>query len=177
MHDGEGRHGRSRPYTSLAGRVLIGALLGAFLGLLELWFIGSGSAPSLAVMAADPNVASASGVSLPWAAAERFQEIVLCTSAGSVAYTVWWLIEQPGTSIGRIALAVGAGALLGALFTRTSENTPLPLCVSFRHVSWTMPMRAEDGLRMPAARDGFGRIAPRSSWRPRPLIEISDVSR
>ena len=129
MHDGEGRHGRSRPYPSLAGRVLIGALMGAFLGLLELWFIGSGSAPSLAVMAADPNVASASGVSLPWAAAERFQEIVLCTSAGSVAYTVWWLIEQPGTSIGRIALAVGAGALLGALFARTSENalprTPL----------------------------------------------------
>jgi hypothetical protein len=120
MHDGEGRHGRSRPYPSLAGRVLIGALVGAFLGLLELWFIGSGSAPSLAVMAADPNVASASGVSLPWAAAERFQEIVLCTSAGSVAYTVWWLIEQPGTSIGRIALAVGAGALLGALFARTS---------------------------------------------------------
>jgi hypothetical protein len=29
-------------------------------------------------------------------------------------------------------------------------------------------------LRIPAARDGFGRIAPRSSWRPRPLIEISD---
>jgi hypothetical protein len=49
---------------------------------------------------------------------------VLCTSAGSVAYTVWWLIEQPGTSIGRIALAVGAGALLGALLARTSENNP-----------------------------------------------------
>jgi hypothetical protein len=38
----------------------------------------------------------------------------------------------------------------------------LPLCVSFRHVSWMTPMRAEDGLRIPAARDGFGRIAPRS---------------
>src|SRR5215203_1236744 len=61
--------------------------------------------------------------------------------------------------------------------TLTSENTSLPLCVSFRHVSWMMPMRTEDGLRMPAARDGFRRIAPRSSWRPRPLIEISDESR
>jgi hypothetical protein len=44
----------------------------------------------------------------------------------------------------------------------TSENSSLPLCMSFRHVSWMTPMRAEDGLRIPAARDGFGRIAPRS---------------
>ena len=27
-----------------------------------------------------------------------------------------------------------------------SENAPLPLCVSFRHVSWMTPMGAEDGL-------------------------------
>jgi len=29
---------------------------------------------------------------------------------------VWWLIAQPGTSIGSIALSVGIGAILGALF-------------------------------------------------------------
>jgi hypothetical protein len=104
---------RARPYRSPYGRLL--GTVGAVVHRVRF-------GPVLGRHGGGPNVASASGVSLPWAAAERFQEIVLCTSAGSVAYTVWWLIEQPGTSIGRIALAVGAGALLGPLFARTSEN-------------------------------------------------------
>jgi hypothetical protein len=37
MHGREGRHDRSRPYLSLAARILIGALIGVFLGLLEIW--------------------------------------------------------------------------------------------------------------------------------------------
>ena len=32
---------------------------------------------------------------------------------------------------------------------RTSENSSLPLCESFRHVCWMTPKGAEDGLRIP----------------------------
>ncbi len=67
--------------------------------------------------------------------------------------------------------SVGVARPYARFCTSTSEKAPLPLCVSFRHVSWMTPMGAEDGLRMPAARDGFGRIAPRS------LMEIPTANR
>jgi hypothetical protein len=57
---------------------------------------------------------------------------------------------------------------------QTSENASLPLYVLFRRISWMTPMGAEDGLRMLVLEDGCRRIAPRSSWRSRPLIEIGD---
>jgi len=57
----------------------------------------------------------------------------------------------------------------------TSENASLPLCESFRHVSWMTPMGAEDGLRMLAARDGCRRIAPRSLMEaPTAKLEIGE---
>ena len=66
-------------------------------------------------MAEKPNVASASVLSLTWGAAERLQKVVLCAPAGCVAGTLSALIQDPNTSVGIVALAVGAGALLGAL--------------------------------------------------------------
>jgi hypothetical protein len=48
--------------------------------------------------------------------------------------------------------------------------------MSARHISWTTPKGTEYGLRMPRhRRDGCGRIAARSSWRSRPLIEIGEA--
>jgi hypothetical protein len=116
MHGREGRRDRPTPYSSLAMRILIGALMGAFLGLLELWFYEFDLAHLLAAIAAGATFGSLIGVLVPWAEPDRFKEVVVCSSAGSVAGIVWWLIAQPGTSIGSIALAVGIGALLGALF-------------------------------------------------------------
>ena len=80
-------------------------------------------ARALAVMAEKPNVASASVLSLTWGATERLQEVVPCAPARCVAGTVSALIQDPNTSVGIVVLAVGAGALLGALlalFARTS---------------------------------------------------------
>src|SRR5918993_2595548 len=48
--------------------------------------------------------------------------------------------------------------------------------MSARHISWMTPKGTEYGLRMPRhRRDGCGRIAARSSWRSRPLIEIGEA--
>jgi hypothetical protein len=116
MHGREGRHDRSRPDTSLAGRILIGALMGAFLGLLELWFYEFDLAHLLAAIAAGATFGSLTGVSIPWVAPDHFKEVIVCSSAGCIAGIVWWLIAQPGSSIGSIALSVGIGAILGALF-------------------------------------------------------------
>lgn len=125
MHDGEGRHGRARPYPSLAGRVLIGALMGSYLGVLELWVYNSDLAGLLSATAADPNFASADGFdTVLRISVAHFQEAVLCSPERCVAGIVWGLIEHPGVSTGSIALAIGVGALLGALFARTSENYP-----------------------------------------------------
>jgi hypothetical protein len=52
MHGREGRHDRSRPYLSLAARILIGALIGVFLGLLEIWSFEFDLAHLLAAIAA-----------------------------------------------------------------------------------------------------------------------------
>jgi hypothetical protein len=51
----------------------------------------------------------------------------------------------------------------------------LSLCVSFRYGVWMTPIGAEDGFLDSAARDGSMRIAPRSLWRLRPLIEIGEL--
>ena len=52
MHAGEGRHDRSRPYPSLGWRVLIGAYMGSYLGVLELWVYNSDLAGIFAVTTA-----------------------------------------------------------------------------------------------------------------------------
>ena len=52
MHGREGRQDRPTPYSSLAVRILIGVLMGAFLGLLELWFYEFDIAHLLAAIAA-----------------------------------------------------------------------------------------------------------------------------
>ena len=90
--------------------------MGAFLGLLELWFYKFDLAHLLAAIAAGATFGTLTGVSIPWVAPDRFKEVIVCSSAGCIAGIVWWLIAQPGTSIGSIALSVGIGAILGALF-------------------------------------------------------------
>jgi len=90
--------------------------MGAFLGLLELWFYEFDLAHLLAAIAAGATFGTLTGVSIPWVAPDRFKEVIVCSSAGCIAGIVWWLIAQPGTSIGSIALSVGIGAILGALF-------------------------------------------------------------
>jgi len=90
--------------------------MGAFLGLLELWFYEFDLAHLLAAIAAGATFGTLTGVSIPWVAPDRFKEVIVCSSAGCIAGIVWWLIAQPGTSIGGIALSVGIGAILGALF-------------------------------------------------------------
>ena len=70
----------------------------------------------------------------------------------------------PGTSVGEPRSSSSA----------TCSNASLPLSVLSRHISWMTPKEAEDGLRMLAAGHGSRGLAPRSRWRPRPLIEISE---
>ena len=83
---------------------------------MELWFYEFDLAHLLAAVAAGATFGSLIGVSVPWIAPDRSQVVMVCSSAGFVAGIVWWLIAQPGTSIGSIALAVGIAALGGALF-------------------------------------------------------------
>jgi len=116
MDGRERRHDRPRPYSSLAVRILIGALIGAFLGLLELGFYKFDLAHLLADIAAGATFGALIGVSIPWIAPDRSQLVIVCSAAGCVAGIVWWLIVQPGTSIGSIILSVSIGAIFGALF-------------------------------------------------------------
>jgi len=68
----------------------------------------------LGILAAGCTFGIFIGVVLPCVAPdERFKQFCVCTLAGGAAGTVAWLIAQPDTSI---AVAVGANALLGALF-------------------------------------------------------------
>ena len=124
MHAEEGRHGRSRPYPSLAWRVLIGAFMGSYLGVLELWVYNSDLAGILSVSAADPKFASVDSFdTMLWLSVARFQEAVHCSPARCAAGLVLGLIDHQGVPIANIALALGASALLGALtalFARTS---------------------------------------------------------
>ena len=52
---------------------------------------------------------------------------------------------------------------------------PTFICVVQAHIL-DDTQGAEDGLRMLAAGDGSRGIAPRTRWRPRPLIEIGEKS-
>ena len=98
--------------------------MGAYLGVLELGVYNSDLAAILAVTAADPKFASVAGFdTMLWTSVARFQKAVFCAPERCAVGMVWGLIEYQGVPNGSIALALGAGALLGALialFARTS---------------------------------------------------------
>ena len=116
----EDRLEREAAPTDLIKRALIGALGCAILGFLYfgVWALAFGLNwhAALAALAASAVFGSIVGVAGVWVAPNRFKEALLGCFAGGVAGVVWWLIAQPGTSTGSIALAVGVSALLGALF-------------------------------------------------------------
>jgi hypothetical protein len=98
--------------------------MGSYLGVLERWVYNSDLAGILAVTGADPKFAFADGFdNMLRISVAHFQEAVLCSPARCAAGLVLGLIEHQGVPIGNIVLALGAGALLGALlalFARTS---------------------------------------------------------
>jgi hypothetical protein len=104
---------RQEGRSSLPTRVLLGALAGAFLGLLELWFYEFDLAHLLAAVTAGAIWGSIVGAAAVLVAPDRFKSALLGGSAGCVAGVVWWAIAQPGTPL---ALAVCVGAALGTIF-------------------------------------------------------------
>jgi hypothetical protein len=104
--------------TPLLKRVLIGAIMGAFLAVLEFGFPAGFSSGSilmvlLSVIALGGTFGSLLGVASCWLEPEdRFKWFYACCIAGGSAGGVSWLIE-PSASL---VVVVGAGVLLGAIF-------------------------------------------------------------
>jgi heme O synthase-like polyprenyltransferase len=94
-------------------RVAIGALVGSFLGLLELWFYKFDLPHLLAAMLAGATFMMIIAVFVEQLQGRNVISFVIGSLSGSAASLVWWLIAKPNTSL---SLALFTGLCFGMLF-------------------------------------------------------------
>jgi hypothetical protein len=93
-------------------RFLIGSLIGAFIGALELWFYEFNLHHGLAAVLAGAVFGSSLGVFGPSMLNDTISSILLCSCAGGIAGAVWWITAQSTVSI---YFSIGIGVFLGLL--------------------------------------------------------------
>jgi hypothetical protein len=94
-------------------RFILGALAGAFIGVLELWFYAFSVRHLLAAVAAGAAYGSLLGVFGQHMMRQKVGGITLGLIAGAFAGLVWWLLAKPEVLVA-VSLALGSG--LGLLF-------------------------------------------------------------
>lgn len=94
-------------------RLLIGSLVGAFIGLLELWFYEFNLRHSVAAILSGAIFGSILGLFASTMLQKTKIALILCGSSGGFAGAVWWVIARPTVSI---LHSVIVGIALGLLF-------------------------------------------------------------
>ena len=93
-------------------RILIGACLGAFLGILHLWFYEFSLIRLLAAASGGATFFAVVGLFCEHLAERNFKRLLIGALAGCVAGVAWWAIAQPPSSI---LLSVSTGIISGAV--------------------------------------------------------------
>lgn len=94
-------------------RILIGSLMGAFIGALELWFYEFNLRHGIAAVLAGAVFGSLLGVFGPSMLSGIKSSILLCSGTGGLAGAIWWIAAQSTVSI---FFSIGVGVVLGLLF-------------------------------------------------------------
>jgi len=100
-------------------RVLIGSLMGAFIGLLELWFYEFNLRHGMAAILAGGFFGAVVGVFWSSMLKKIKTALILCGCTGGLAGAVWWIVAKSSVSIFQ---SVAIGIALGLLFVWSDDN-------------------------------------------------------
>ena len=89
-------------------RFIIGALAGAFIGILEIWFYEFSLRRLIAAAVSGAIFFAILGVASSWAARKLLNSCLTIFAGGATAAAVWWLIARPEVSLS-ISIALGIG--------------------------------------------------------------------
>ena len=99
---------------------MIGALAGAFLGALEIWFYEFSLRRLIAAAASGAIFFAILGIASLWVTRNFLLNCITIFAGGTIAATIWWLIAQPKVPLS-ISIAVGIG--LGFMFLVSERMT------------------------------------------------------
>jgi hypothetical protein len=102
-------------------RLLIGSLVGAFIGLLELWFYEFNLRHGIAAILSGAIFGSILGLFGSTMLQKTKTALILCGSSGGLAGAVWWVIARPTVGI---LHSVVIGIVLGLLFVWSETIGP-----------------------------------------------------
>jgi len=100
-------------------RILIGSLMGAFIGLLELWFYEFNLRHGMAAILAGGLFGAVVGVFGSSMLKKIKTALILCGCTGGLAGAVWWIVAKSSVSIFQ---SVAIGIALGLLFVWSDDN-------------------------------------------------------
>ena len=94
-------------------RVFVCSLMGAFVGVLELWFYDFNLRHGVAAMTSGAVFGSLVGLFSSSIKNGSSRTIILCAVFGGVSGVVWWVLAKPTVSV---LFSIGSGVVLGSLF-------------------------------------------------------------
>lgn len=100
-------------------RLFLGAIMGAFIGVLELWFYEFNLRHGIAAILAGGLFGALVGILGSSMLKKITTALILCGSAGAFAGAVWWLTAKSSASIFQ---SVVIGIALGLLFVWSEDN-------------------------------------------------------
>jgi hypothetical protein len=92
----------------VACRFIIGALVGALVGVLEIWFYEYSLRRLIAAAACGAAFFTLLGIASSWAARNLLNSCVAILTDGAIAAAIWWLIAKPKVPLS-ISIALGIG--------------------------------------------------------------------
>ena len=93
-------------------RLLMGAIMGAFIGALNLWFYEVSFVRLLAAISGGAAFYSLIALGSDYLEHRNLKTVLLGALAGGVAGILWWAVARPGTSV---FLAAGVGIVSGVV--------------------------------------------------------------
>jgi len=103
----------------LIRRVLLGSLIGAFIGVLELWFYEFNLRHGIAAILSGAVFGSLLGLFGSSMLRGIKGALILGAGAGGLAGVVWWVVASPTVTI---VLSIAVGVALGILFVWSEGN-------------------------------------------------------
>jgi hypothetical protein len=105
---------RKMKIKEIIRRVLIGSLMGAFIGLLELWFYEFNLRHGIAAILSGALFGTIVGIFGSSMLKKIATALILCGCAGGLAGAIWWVIAKSSVSIFQsVAIGIALGLLFG----------------------------------------------------------------
>jgi heme O synthase-like polyprenyltransferase len=97
---------RPANFKDIAKRICFGLVIGAFIGILELWFFEFSLRHGIAAILSGAVFGSILGIFAPFMFRKIWSTILLGAISGALAGVIWWIVVKPDVNI-MISVIVG----------------------------------------------------------------------